>query len=251
MTTHLFIVTGSSRGVGEALVTELLQPGHQVLGLARHQNAALDQQASRAGAQLTQWAVDLASPALAAQRLGEWLARMDAARPASATLINNAGVVSTPAPLGQAPLAELSNALRVGLEAALLLSAAFLHATDAWAVPRRVLNVSSGLGRRAMAGSAAYCAAKAGMDHFTRAMALEQAARPHGARVMSIAPGVIDTDMQRQLRGADATLFPEQAMFARLHDEGQLLSPRACALKLLARLQRADFGDEPIGDVRD
>jgi len=251
MTTHLFIVTGSSRGVGEALVSELLQPGHLVLGLARHQNPDLDQQATRAGAQLTQWAVDLASPALAAQRVGEWLARQDAVRVASATLINNAGVVSTPAPLGQAPLAELSNALRVGLEAALLLSAAFLHATDAWAVPRRVLNVSSGLGRRAMAGSAAYCAAKAGMDHFTRAMALEQAARPHGARVMSIAPGVIDTDMQRQLRGADATLFPEQAMFARLHDEGQLLSPRACALKLLARLQRADFGDEPIGDVRD
>lgn len=251
MTTHLYIVTGSSRGVGEALVAELLRPEHTVLGLARHHNEVLEQMAARHSAHLTQWAVDLSSPALAAQRLGEWLARMDSSLVASATLINNAGVVSTPAPLGQGHLAELSNAVRVGLEAPLMLSAAFLHATDPWTAPRRVLNVSSGLGRRAMAGSAAYCAAKAGMDHFTRAMSLEQAARPHGARVMSIAPGVIDTDMQRQLRDADATLFPERAMFARLHDEGQLLSPRACAQRLLARLDRADFGSDPIGDVRD
>ena len=67
--------------------------------------------------------------------------------------------------------------------------------------------MSSGLGRRAMAGSAAYCAQKAGLDHFARALALEEQARPHGARVASVAPGIIDTDMQKQLRGADPQRF--------------------------------------------
>ena len=76
----------------------------------------------------------------------------------------------------------------------MLLSAAFLRASAEWTVPRRVLNISSGLGRRAMASQAGYCAAKAGMDHFTRCLALEQQALPNGARVCSLAPGVIDTE---------------------------------------------------------
>ena len=73
-----------------------------------------------------------------------------------------------------------------------------------------IINISSGLGRRPMASQSAYCAAKAGMDHFTRCLALEEAAKPHGAKVCSLAPGVIDTGMQVQLRGADAAAFPDR-----------------------------------------
>ncbi len=250
MPCHLSIITGSSRGLGAALVAQRLQPGHIVLGLARQANAELQAQADAAGVRLEQWPIDLADGLAAAQRLQAWLATLDASTLASATLINNAGVLSTPAALGVGPLAELSTALRVGLEAALLLSAAFLQATAAWPAQRRVLNISSGLGRRGMAGSAAYCAAKAGMDNFSRAVALEQAALAHGARVVSMAPGVIDTDMQAQLRGADASLFPEREMFAQLHAQGQLMSPQACAQVLIARLERADFGDEVVTDIR-
>ena len=249
---HLYIVTGSSRGLGAALVGQLLQPGHAVLGLARRQNEALQAQAEAAGATLTQWPVDLGEPLKPAERLASWLADFDPTRLASATLINNAGLVGVPAPLGRVPLTELSQATRAGLEAALLLTASFLAATGGWAsTQRRVMNISSGLGRRAMAGSAAYCAAKAGMDHFSRAVALEEAARPNGARIVAIAPGVIDTDMQAQLRGADAALFPEHARFAQLHAQGQLMSPADCARQLLARLHRADFGREVIADIRD
>ena len=90
----------------------------------------------------------------------------------------------------------------------MLLTAAFWRPPKAGPCPRKVLNISSGLGRRAMASQAAYCAAKAGMDHFTRCVALDEAIKPHGAKVCSLAPGVIDTDMQVQLRGADPAAFP-------------------------------------------
>jgi NAD(P)-dependent dehydrogenase (short-subunit alcohol dehydrogenase family) len=46
----------------------------------------------------------------------------------------------------------------------------------------------------AMASQSAYCAAKAGMDHFTRCMALDEAHQPRGAKVCSVSPGVIATD---------------------------------------------------------
>ncbi len=249
--TSLYIVTGSSRGLGAALTAQLLQPGHVVLGMARRSNPTLDAQASSAGVPLTQWTTDLADPQPVAQRLAAWLAGFDGAAVASATLINNAGVLGLPAKLGQVPLATLTQAMRAGLEAPLLLTAAFLAATAGWPGARRVLNISSGLGRRAMAGSAAYCAAKAGMDHFSRAVALEEAAQPNGARIVSMAPGVVDTDMQAELRGADAGAFPEQARFAALHAQGQLSSAADCARSLLARLHRADFGQEPVADIRE
>ena len=251
MQTHLTIVTGSSRGLGAALVAQRLLPGHSVLGLARHGNASLQAQAEAAGVQLAQWPIDLTDAAGAAQKLQTWLDGCDGATLASATLINNAGAVGRLAPLDQVPLAALSQALRVGLEAALLLTSAFLHATRDWPGARRVLNISSGLGRTAMAGSAVYCAAKAGMDHFSRAVALEQATLPNPARIVSMAPGVIDTDMQAELRGSDPSLFPERARFMKLQADGALVSPQDCAARLLARLDRADFGQAVTADIRD
>lgn len=240
---RLTILTGHSRGLGAALAAQLIARGDRVLGIARH---ALP---LPAGA-LEQWPHDLADPLPLALRLQSWLEAQDPSAIEQATLINNAGVLSTPQPLREADPAALSRALRVGLEATLLLCQAFLAGTRGWPVPRRVLNVSSGLGRRAMASSAAYCAAKAGMDHLTRCLALEEALVPHGARVASVAPGVFDTDMQRQLRGADAAAFPDRDTFVSLHRDGNLLAPETAAQRLLAYLERPDFGAEPVADVR-
>jgi NAD(P)-dependent dehydrogenase (short-subunit alcohol dehydrogenase family) len=130
------------------------------------------------------------------------------------------------------------------------LCAAFLSATQHWTAQRKVLNISSGLGRRPMASSAAYCAAKAGMDHFTRCVALEEALRLQGAKVCSLAPGVIDTNMQTDLRSADPLAFPDQGNFAGLHAQGQLTSPEDAAQRVLAYLERADFGSQAVADVR-
>ncbi len=242
---HLSIITGSSRGLGLAITGQLLQRGHRVLGIARGDTVA----PVPAGAELEVWRADLAEPLPLAARLQQWLSGQP--NVLSATLINNAGVVSTPGPLADGDLAELSASLRVGLEAAMLLTAAFLRATAVWTVPRRIVLVSSGLGRRAMAGSATYCAAKAGLDHLARAVALEEAGQPHGAKIVSLAPGIIDTDMQVQLRTADRARFPERDRFLGLKTAGQLDSPAIAATKLLRYLDRADFGSNPVGDVRD
>jgi NAD(P)-dependent dehydrogenase (short-subunit alcohol dehydrogenase family) len=108
-----------------------------------------------------------------------------------------------------------------------------------------------GLGRRAMASQAGYCAAKAAMDHFTRCVALEEALKPHGAKVCSLAPGVIDTDMQVQLRAAESGSFPDKATFVGMQASGALSSPQEAADRLIAYLARADFGSQSVGDVRD
>ena len=244
MKKHLTLITGASRGLGLAMAQQLSEEGHRVVSLARQTSPFLP-------SAVEQWRCDLADTTNVAQQLHDWLVLQDPATLASLTLINNAGVVATPSPLRAGNAAELSNAMRVGVEAPLLLTAAFLRATATWWVPRKVLLISSGLGRSAMAGSVSYCAAKAGMDHLARALALEEAAIENGARVVSLAPGVIDTDMQVQLRAADASLFPERARFASLKEGGLLDSPATAAAKVIGYLKRADFGAKAVADVRD
>ncbi len=253
---HLTILTGGSRGMGLSMALQSLRTNGHLLTLARHINPDLADDALRLDATLTQWTQDLADTVGAARRLEDWLREQDATGFASATLINNAGVIPRIGPLDDCPPDELANALRVGLEAPMQLTAAFLRATGAWVNagwrgPRKVLNISSGLGRRAMAAQAPYCAAKAGMDHFTRCSALDEAQRPHGARLVSLAPGVIDTDMQSQLRAGDPAAFPDVGRFKDLKNQGQLSTPEHAAARVLAWLDRPDFGNDPVADVRD
>jgi NAD(P)-dependent dehydrogenase (short-subunit alcohol dehydrogenase family) len=244
MNSPLTIITGASRGLGLAMLELRLHQGHRVLAIARRA-PPIEHRA------LIAWSADLADPSPVAARLEAWLQGQNAASLGAVCLINNAGVVSQLAPLSNIDATDLSNALRVGLEAPLLLASAFLRATTGWTIPRKVLFISSGLGRRAMAGSASYCAAKAGLDHLARAIALEEARWPNGARVASLAPGVIDTDMQVQLRDSDPDRFPERERFVSLKTAGQLDSPAEAAAKVLRVLDRDDFGSHVIADVRD
>ena len=251
MAKKLFVVTGASRGMGAAIAEQLLAPDHVLLCISRKRSDALASSATAAGAVCEQWSLDLSQPVEAAAKLQAWISTLDGAAFESAALINNAAALTRIGPIDEDSDADLASALRVGLEAPLVLSAAFLRATRAWTADKRVLNISSGLGRRAMAGSAAYCATKAGMDHLTRAMALDEANRPNGAKLVSLAPGVIDTDMQVHLRAGDEAGFPEKANFVGLKEKGQLTSATDAAARVLAYLARADFGASAVADVRD
>jgi benzil reductase ((S)-benzoin forming) len=247
---NLYIITGASRGMGLALARQLILPGHQIICISRQQSPELDDLAAQQRVPLEQWRLDLSDGATAADHLALWLSSREREFQ-SITLINNAGMIPSIAPLSEVPSQELVAAMRVGCEAPMLLTAAFLKTCATWPIPKKVLNISSGLGRRAMASQAPYCAAKAAMDHFTRCLALEEAIKPHGAKVCSLAPGVIDTDMQVQLRNAPDASFPDKAAFVGMKTQGSLTSPQEAAGRLIAYLSRSDFGSNPVADVRD
>lgn len=248
---NLTILTGASRGLGRALAEELLDSGELLLTIERHPDAGLAHSARRKGAELEQWPLDLAFGIAVAARLEAWLKARRDTRPAAATLINNAGLLGRVGPVEGMDSEMLATAMRVNLEAPMLLTAAFLRATRNWPTERRVLNISSGAGRRPITGWATYCAGKAALDMFSRAAALDEARLPNPAKIVSLAPGVIDTDMQGQLRSADSEGFPDQPRFKELKASGQLATPEAAARSVVAYLRRADFGSDPVADVRD
>ena len=252
MTRHLTILTGASRGMGLAMAQQLLRSAQSLLCISRKTSAALAEQAVQtSGATLEQWPLDLSDGATVSAKLSAWLQALDGSQFASAMLINNAAALPRISSLADADADNIAQVLRVSLEAPMQLTAAFLHATKGWPSDRKVLNISSGNGRRAMASQSIYSAAKAGMDHFTRCLAIEEAARENGAKVCSLAPGIIDTEMQTHLRNTDPADFPGHAQFVAYKDNGDLLSPAAAATRVLAYLARADFGGTPVADVRD
>jgi benzil reductase ((S)-benzoin forming) len=244
---HISIVTGASRGMGEGIALELAKRGHRILGISRGRSEPL-----AAYTDTEQWGADLADAIPLAGHLSTWLRGISPVEVESITLINNAAITLTPGPAYEANAVETTRALRVGLESVALLTAAFLSTTREWTAAKAVLNISSGNGRRALAGTAVYSALKAGMDHYTRVLALDEAALgARGAKVCSLAPGVIDTDMQTQIRSADPAKFAAHGMFVSYKNEGHLLSPEAAAKRVLAYLNRPDFGANPVADVRD
>ena len=95
---HLTILTGASRGMGLAMADQLLAPDALLLCISRQTNAALADQAQRVGATLLQWPLDLSDGARAAARLREWLVQQNPAALASATLINNCLLYTSPSP---------------------------------------------------------------------------------------------------------------------------------------------------------
>ena len=254
MTALLVILTGASRGLGQAMAAQYLADGAFVLGLSRRQSAELRR---RGAGGLEQWPVDLADPLPVAERLAAWLADFErrAARRAAGARARDpqrraaqrAGQRRRRRP-GR-PRAQPAHRARGAGRADRGLPArdGALAASD-----RRVLFVSSGLGRRAMAGSAAYCAQKAGLDHFARALALEEAARPHGARV---AVGRAGHHRHRHAEAAarrrSAALRGAGAPSPASTRSGALDSPAAAAAKVIALLERADYGANPVTDVRE
>ena len=237
------IVTGHSGGLGAALAADLLSRGIVVLGLARRTHAPFG--AAHADA-LQQHALDLSdADALSAWLAGPTLAGF-LADASMALLINNAGMLQPVGPCGGQDPMQITAAVQLNLGAPLLLANAFVAASGHCA-ERRIVHISSGAARNAYAGWGIYCATKAGLDQHARATALDGLPR---LRIASLAPGVVDTDMQAEVRASDPAGFPQQARFAALKAEGQLSAPADAARRLVDHLLGEPFGREPTGDLR-
>jgi NAD(P)-dependent dehydrogenase (short-subunit alcohol dehydrogenase family) len=225
------LVTGASRGLGAALVAALLGRGWEVIGVARHAPAG---QRDRGTSRCRFIACDLADVAAIDAGLAPVVADMAALRPAAAVLINNAAIAGPYGVVGDLVAGSIATSLALNLAAPAALANLFCRAFAATRGERRIINVSSGAAVSPIAGAGAYCVAKAGLEMLTRMIAAEQG--DHGIRCVTLRPGVVDTDMQVDLRRQAAAALPSVDMFRGFHRSGSLAPADRVAGKAVERL---------------
>ncbi len=112
---QLTIVTGASRGLGQALVEAMLAPGQLLICMARSSMAGLEMAAARRGCLLDARCVNLANPNAAAAALANSLGEVDIATVTTVTLINNAGTVEPVKPAEKLKADEVAASLALNL----------------------------------------------------------------------------------------------------------------------------------------
>ncbi|NOY23520.1 MAG: SDR family NAD(P)-dependent oxidoreductase [Acidobacteria bacterium] len=231
-----FLITGATRGIGRAIVAELdacYGDKASYLLIARNE-AALRSLKSVLQGEAQVLATDFASPVQAGKVVAEMLLKIDVRGNEKVVLVNNAGVLPPVGKTGDLNGDEIENNIQVNLTAPLVLTNEFLRWADTSPNPKLIVNISSGAARFPIVCWGAYCAAKAGVDMFSRTIAEEK--RPD-LQVISVAPGIIETDMQRGIRDLTPEQFPLVDNFAAYKSSGSLKSPEQAAKEIVAIIE--------------
>lgn len=230
---HAAVVTGVSKGLGEAIAALLLALGFRVVGVGRRSSPRL------AGGGYAFVTCDLADVAAIDAALEGPFAELAAASPASVCLFNNAASAEPVGVLGRLDAAGIGASLAVNLAAPTAIASRFCRAFVDQDVDSRIINVSSGAAQSAISGASLYSIAKAGLEMLTRSLAVEHPSPRF--RAITLRPGIIDTPMQTFIRSQPSERLPSVAMFRDFHASGRLVPPDVAAAKIVDRLVLAEI----------
>jgi benzil reductase ((S)-benzoin forming) len=216
----LAIITGGSRGLGKALVQWYLQQGWTVKELSRSGQSENHIDCDFSDAKQTSAVMNQTFAELSQQPWSEIL------------LINNAGTVNPTGPIETTIGLDWQQNLQINLNSLIVATGLFIKKFAKTRAIVTVVNISSGAAVTPFHGWSLYCAAKAGVEAFSACVAMEQQQARHPAKVYSIRPGVIDTEMQQQIRAQDQSQFAEIERFKALKRDGQLATADETAEKI-------------------
>ncbi len=181
------LVTGATRGVGEALTLKFAQKGHVIYALARTRSQ-LNSLIEKCGVdKVIPFEVDVSKK----EQVEEATTAIEREYGTPDVLINNAGIVENVSFADQG-LEMIDRIVDVNLKGTLYVT----HCVVPGMIARgsgRIINISSVAGTRGIPGQAAYCASKFGMNGFGDTLAQELL--PKGVLVTTICPGGIDTPL--------------------------------------------------------
>ncbi|SDZ86876.1 SDR family NAD(P)-dependent oxidoreductase [Psychroflexus halocasei] len=239
---NIVIITGGSKGIGRALVDHYVAQNYKVYSLSRsHEKHE----------KFTQVSVDLTDISAAEHIFESVLAEIRDLEVSSLSLINNAGRLGDIKHLENLKPEDISKSIQLNVTSAFLLSSLFIEFGEKYSCTKKILNISSGAASSAYAGWSVYCASKAAIDMLTSTIAIEQKNKENPVYSYGIRPGVVDTEMQTQIRNTDAEDFENVEKFKELKENDQLYKPEYVAQRIFDILNSDQMKSGETIDLRE
>ena len=244
---NYYYITGTSRGIGKSFAEHLLEnPENNVIGISR--------QRSIEHPRYRHFYLDLTDVNAISQFKFDLHANAK-----KICLINNAGALGFIKPVGKLTADTIIRNYTLNLIAPSVLTNAFIECYDGIDAEKVILNISSGAGKRPIDGWAVYCASKAGMDMFSRVVDAEQVVRSQtpqdnihkGFKIFSIAPGVVNTEMQTEIRSASKEDFSRLEDFIGYKVNNELSEPEFVSRKYIRILANLNNIKDVLSSIKD
>lgn len=238
-----YLITGTSKGIGLALAKKLSEDkANKVVGVSRSKPEDMPENYFHLSVDLgVLEAIEAYSDSLFLQDDFDKI-----------VLINNAGWIGNINYLGTLEDNSIANLFAINTVAPAVLMNRFVKAYGKKSgVKRLVINISSGAANKAIDGWSGYSASKAAVQMLTQVAQVEADKAGTGIKYFSVAPGVVDTPMQGDIRSANEAGFSSLNKFKELKANGGLSSPEEAASKIIHLIDRSDEFDEVIQDVRE
>jgi NAD(P)-dependent dehydrogenase (short-subunit alcohol dehydrogenase family) len=227
-------ITGASSGIGAAAARHFAARGYPVALIARRRERLEALKAELDSPELSHLVVE--ADLSVDEGIDNTIEALSSLK--LALLIHNAAVIQPISALMEVSRAAWRSHLRLNLEAPLFITQALTEQLKGG----RVFHISSGAAHRSIAGWGAYCVSKAALFRLWDCFKEELATLD--ITLASVRPGVVDTEMQTEIRAAESPAFVNRPYFEELKAQGQLTSPEAVA-EYLYRL----FSEVPSAEL--
>jgi benzil reductase ((S)-benzoin forming) len=231
MENGFFLITGTSRGIGEALAQKLLGEGNTVLGVARGRSGALK------STKYHHLSYDLADSSAMSQIMEKVDEVVNNQRFDFICLVNSASPLEPVGAIEKCPANEIESHVRICLIASMILTSLFIRRFSDDRVRKKVAFITGGSASTAAPHESIYCGAKAGLTMFAQCIGLEQNQKEYGFEVITIGPGMVDTYMHQVARSKNKNDYVWADLCKQVFEEGKLQAPADAAEEIYSLLE--------------
>ncbi|WP_462411071.1 (S)-benzoin forming benzil reductase [Neobacillus sp. Marseille-QA0830] len=219
------IITGASKGLGEAIARRLMTENVAVISVSRTENQELKTFALEQGVKYKHFPCNLSLETEVQEVFMEISHIIFQKEPKEILLFNNAGLIEPIHTVGNLEPSPVIRNIQVNLIAPMVITNLLISRAPMINATVQVVNVTSGAAIRPKEGWSAYCSAKAGLLMFTQTAAMEQETLNTPHKLIAFEPGIMDTQMQETIRSSSIESFKELERFKAFKNDNLLRTP--------------------------
>jgi benzil reductase ((S)-benzoin forming) len=251
VTVKYAIITGASRGLGEAIAKKLIHEHIAVISVSRSENDEIKNLASENSLYYKHVSCNLSLEKEVQEVFMEIAHQIFLKNPKEILLFNNAGVIDPIHTVGNLDQTPILRNIQVNLIAPILITNIFFKNAANSNSTVQIINVTSGAATRSIEGWSVYCSAKAGLNMFTQTAALEQRELKTNHKIIAFSPGIMDTKMQETIRASSSDAFKELNKFISYKENSMLLKPQVVANSLVDLILSGEVESGRVYSVSD